>query len=79
MLRSLVQGMPLRKILSDLQQGKKQGQNGIAQCIKYRQDRSMYVKPLDDSVVVVFPVHFEDENDSIIAVNFLQHFAETKR
>ena len=39
----------------------------------------MYVKPLADSVIVVFPVHFEDENDSIIAVNFLQHFAETKR
>ena len=47
--------------------------------LKYKKNRALYVKPLVDSVVVVFPVHFEDENDATLAVNFLQHFAETKR
>lgn len=77
MLRSLVQCIPLRKILTDLNQGKSTEKQ--ATCIRYKRKRAMYVKPLVDSVVVVFPVHFEDENDATLAVNFLQHFAETKR
>lgn len=76
-VRSLVQGIPLRRIFTDLQQGKSTERAAI--CMRYRQNRAMYVKPLVDSVVVVFPVHFEDENDATIAVNFLQHFAESKR
>ena len=77
MLRSLVQGIPLRKILSDLQQGKSSDRN--VECIKYKHDRAMYVKRLIDSVIIVFPLHFDDANDATIAINFLQHFAETKR
>ena len=51
-VRSLVQGIPLRRIFTDLQQGKSTERAAI--CMRYRQNRAMYVKPLVDSVVVVF-------------------------
>ncbi len=70
MLRSIVQGLPLRKLLSDLQKGNSTEQATL--CIPYRSGKAMYVKPLVDSVVVVFPMHFEDDNDATMAVNFLQ-------
>ena len=63
-------GIPLRKILTDLQQGKSVEKK--ASGLQVKKSKSMYVKPLEDSVVVVFPVHLDDENDATLAVNFLQ-------
>jgi len=60
----------LRKILTDLQQGKSVEKK--ASGLQVKKSKSMYVKPLEDSVVVVFPVHLDDENDATLAVNFLQ-------
>ena len=40
--------------------------------LQVKKSKSMYVKPLEDSVVVVFPVHLDDENDATLAANFLQ-------
>ena len=60
----------MRKILTDLQQGKSVEKK--ASGLQVKKSKSMYVKPLEDSVVVVFPVHLDDENDAMLAVNFLQ-------
>ena len=52
----------MRKILTDLQQGKSVEKK--ASGLQVKKSKSMYVKPLEDSVVVVFPVHLDDENDA---------------
>ena len=76
-VRSIVQGIPLRRHLSLL--SAEQSKRGPVEIIPYREGQSMYVKPLEDAVIIVFPMQFADENDATVATNFLQNFAETKR
>ena len=39
----------------------------------------MFIKPQNDQVTVIFPMHFADARDAVIATQFLTQFAEVRR
>ena len=47
--------------------------------IDYRDNEELYIKPGDDSVTVIFSIHFEDAGDAVFAKVFLQEFADARK
>jgi len=39
----------------------------------------MFIKPQNEQVTVIFPMHFADARDAVIATQFLTQFAEVRR
>lgn len=60
-----------------LKNGKGDGLSSIE--IPFRKLESMYVRPQDDRIIVVYSVVFEDKTDQAIAKTFLQEFADAGR
>jgi len=47
--------------------------------IDYRDNEELYIKPGQDSVTVIFSIHFEDAGDAVFAKVFLQEFADARK
>jgi actin related protein 2/3 complex subunit 2 len=47
--------------------------------INYRSDETLFVRALEDRVIVIFSTTFKGEDDIILGKVFMQEFSETRR
>ena len=53
--------------------------NQVTAVINYRSDESLFVRALEDRVIVIFSTTFKGEDDIILGKVFMQEFSETRR
>jgi actin related protein 2/3 complex subunit 2 len=76
-LRCVIYGSKLRKHLRTL--AETGGEEGPLDWTTHRPRETMFIKPQNEQVTVVFPMRFEDARDAAIANTFLAQFAEVRR
>eukprot|EP00271_Cylindrocystis_brebissonii_P004016 TRINITY_DN1534_c0_g1_i3.p1 TRINITY_DN1534_c0_g1~~TRINITY_DN1534_c0_g1_i3.p1 ORF type:complete len:386 (-),score=83.67 TRINITY_DN1534_c0_g1_i3:644-1801(-) len=54
-------------------------EKGEAMVLQHRPKEFYYVFPQAEQVTVVFPVHFQEASDAVLAAAFLQEFVEARR
>ncbi|XP_011080606.1 actin-related protein 2/3 complex subunit 2A [Sesamum indicum] len=78
-IREVVLGAPLRAVLKQLvSRGVKSNLNKLLSLV-HRPNESFFVVPQADKVTVIFPMHFKDSIDTVLATSFLQEFVEARR
>lgn len=76
-LRCVVYGTTLRNWFAAVVNGT--SVDGPLVAIPHRNEEAFYLKPQTEQITVVFPMHFEDAKDAVIAQTFLAMFNEAKR
>ena len=76
-VRNAVYGAKLRGHLREL--AATGGTEGALDWSPRRRGETMFIKPQNDQVTVIFPMHFADARDAVIATQFLTQFAEVRR
>ncbi|KAL6581200.1 Actin-related protein 2/3 complex subunit 2A [Orobanche minor] len=78
-IREVVQGAPLRAVLTQLvSRGASYNLNQPLSVV-HRPNESFFVVPQVDKVTVVFPMRFKDSVDIVLATSFFQEFVEARR
>jgi hypothetical protein len=76
-LRCVVYGTPLRNWFAAVANGSCVA--GPLVPVPHRHAQEFYLKPQAEQIAVVFPMHFADAKDAVIAQTFLAMFNEAKR
>jgi actin related protein 2/3 complex subunit 2 len=74
---ALVSGTPLRNWFAALAGGT--CADGPLTPVAHRNEQEFYLKPQAEQIAVVFPMHFADAKDAVVAQTFLAMFNEAKR
>lgn len=76
-LRCVVYGTTLRNWFAAVVNGS--CADGPLVAVPHRHEQAFYLKPQAEQIAVVFPMHFADAKDAVIAQTFLAMFNEAKR
>jgi actin related protein 2/3 complex subunit 2 len=76
-LRCVVYGTTLRNWFAAMVNGS--CADGPLVAVPHRNEQEFYLKPQAEQIAVVFPMHFADAKDAVIAQTFLAMFNEAKR
>ncbi|KZV43648.1 actin-related protein 2/3 complex subunit 2A-like [Dorcoceras hygrometricum] len=78
-IREVVLGAPLRAILKQLSSRTARSDLNQLVSLVHRPNEAFFVFPQAEKVTLIFPMHFRDSVDTVLATSFLQEFVEARR
>ncbi|XP_073141745.1 actin-related protein 2/3 complex subunit 2A [Henckelia pumila] len=78
-IREVVLGAPLRAILKQLFSRTARSDLNQLVSLVHRPNEAFFVFPQAEKVTLIFPMHFRDSVDTVLATSFLQEFVEARR